>query len=83
MAETTLGAAIALRRNIVYYDRYVKSGAYPGQLARLFQQSAVSGVEGPHCGDENHMVMFAVVLEEGSPQLGLGGKCLHAPKVAP
>lgn len=28
MAETTLGAAIALRRNIVYYDRYVKSGAY-------------------------------------------------------
>ncbi|MCI9060210.1 MAG: hypothetical protein HFH52_10650, partial [Lachnospiraceae bacterium] len=20
----------------------------------------------PHCGDENHMVMFAVVLEEGS-----------------
>ena len=55
----------------------------PGQLARLFQQSAVSGVEGPHCGDENHMVMFAVVLEEGSPQLGLGGKCLHAPKVAP
>ena len=28
VAETTLGAAIALRRNIVYYDRYVKSGAY-------------------------------------------------------
>lgn len=26
VAETTLGAAIALRRNIVYYDRYVKSG---------------------------------------------------------
>ena len=29
VAETTLGAAIALRRNIVYYDRYVKS-AYAG-----------------------------------------------------
>ncbi len=28
VAETTLGAAIALRRHIVYYDRYVKSGAY-------------------------------------------------------
>ncbi|WP_295936377.1 NAD(P)-dependent oxidoreductase [uncultured Alistipes sp.] len=28
VAETTLGAALALRRNIVYYDRYVKSGAY-------------------------------------------------------
>lgn len=28
VAETTLGAAIALSRNILYYDRYVKSGAY-------------------------------------------------------
>lgn len=28
VAETTLGAAIGLRRNIVWYDRYVKSGAY-------------------------------------------------------
>lgn len=28
VAETTLGAAIALRRHIVYYDRYVKSGDY-------------------------------------------------------
>ena len=28
MAETTLGAAIALLRHSVYYDRYVKSGAY-------------------------------------------------------
>ena len=28
VAEATLGAAIALRRHIVYYDRYVKSGAY-------------------------------------------------------
>lgn len=28
VAETTLGAAIALRRHSVYYDRYVKSGDY-------------------------------------------------------
>ena len=28
VAETTLGAAIALLRHSVYYDRYVKSGAY-------------------------------------------------------
>lgn len=28
VAETTLGAAIALRRHAVYYDRYVKSGEY-------------------------------------------------------
>lgn len=28
VTETTIGAAIALRRQIVYYDRYVKSGAY-------------------------------------------------------
>lgn len=28
VAETTLGAAIALRRHVVYYDRYVKSGDY-------------------------------------------------------
>ena len=28
VAETTIGAAIALYRHIVYYDRYVKSGAY-------------------------------------------------------
>lgn len=28
VAETTLGAAIALYRHIAYYDRYVKSGAY-------------------------------------------------------
>lgn len=28
VAETTLGAAIALRRHVVWYDRYVKSGAY-------------------------------------------------------
>ncbi len=28
VAETTLGAAIALRRHAIYYDRYVKSGAY-------------------------------------------------------
>ncbi|WP_418992045.1 NAD(P)-dependent oxidoreductase [Alistipes sp.] len=28
VAETTLGAAIALRRHAVYYDRYVKSGDY-------------------------------------------------------
>ena len=28
VAETTLGAAIALYRHIVYYDRYVKSGLY-------------------------------------------------------
>lgn len=28
VAETTLGAAIALRRHTVYYDEYVKSGAY-------------------------------------------------------
>lgn len=28
VAETTIGAAIALRRHIVYYDRYVKEGAY-------------------------------------------------------
>lgn len=28
VAETTLGAAIALMRHSVYYDRYVKSGAY-------------------------------------------------------
>lgn len=28
VAETTLGAAIGLRRHIIWYDRYVKSGAY-------------------------------------------------------
>lgn len=28
VAETTLGAAIALRRNIAWYDHYVKSGEY-------------------------------------------------------
>lgn len=28
VAETTIGSAIALYRHIVYYDRYVKSGAY-------------------------------------------------------
>lgn len=28
VAETTLGAAIGLRRNVVWYDRYVKSGDY-------------------------------------------------------
>lgn len=28
VAETTLGAVLALRRQIVYYDRYIRSGAY-------------------------------------------------------
>ncbi len=35
VAETTLGAAIALRRQIVWYDRFVQSGEY-ARLGRQF-----------------------------------------------
>lgn len=44
VAETTLGAAIALRRQIVWYDRFVQSGEY-ARLGRQF-----------HFHGENHQL---------------------------
>jgi glycerate dehydrogenase len=50
VAEATLGMALALLRNLVYYDRYVKEGAYTVS-GRIFNpRGAISEINGKMWG---------------------------------
>lgn len=50
VAETTLGAAIALRRQTVWYDRFVKSGAYSASGRQFHFHGANHQLHGSHWG---------------------------------
>lgn len=50
VAETTLGAAIALRRHIVYYDRYVRDGSYSASGRQFHFRYANRQLYGSHWG---------------------------------
>lgn len=50
VAETTLGAALALRRQIVYFDRYVRSGAYSASQRQFHYHGANRQLHGSRWG---------------------------------
>lgn len=50
VAETTLGAALALLRNSLYYNRYFKEGAYAGTSDIFHFGRPISMLRGKHWG---------------------------------
>ena len=50
VTETTIGAAIALLRQSIYYDRYVKSGEYAASDAPFHFRTAAPPVYGKRWG---------------------------------
>ncbi len=50
VAETTLGAVLALRRQIVYFDRYVRSGAYSASQRQFHYHGANRQLHGSRWG---------------------------------